>query len=143
MKINKPSKVFLGHLYIEYTGNNVVHLNSNAFSVFKDVRLFDYLSVNNDIRVECCFEIILLGIKCLVDFGTLSIYKYDDVIKGYRYDDYSLITEYFPHTNRDTTLIAGKLLLYNSISESDGRNETFNITLIFDKKEEIINLFKY
>lgn len=142
MKVNKPQKVYLGHVYLEYTGDNVVLLNTNTFNVFQDVRLFDFILVNRE-RVECCFKINLLGFDCLIDFSTLSIYKFHDTSKTYKYDDYSLITEYFPHTNRDVTMVAGKLQIYNPINETDGRNETFSFNLIFDKKEEIINLFKY
>ncbi|WP_147678858.1 MULTISPECIES: hypothetical protein [Flavobacteriaceae] len=143
MKINKPPKVFLGHLYLEYTGNNLVYINTNDVSAFQDIHFLEFFLVNSEIRVVCCFKIDLLGVKCLIDFATLSIYKYDNATKEYKYDDYSLISEYFPHTNRDITMIAGKLQLYNPISATDGRNETFNFNLVFDKKEEIINLFKY
>lgn len=73
----------------------------------------------------------------------MSVYTFDKITKFYSYDDSSDVTEYRPFLNRDTFIVSDKLQLLKFINEDDRRNETFNINLVFDKKEEIINLFKY
>jgi hypothetical protein len=72
----------------------------------------------------------------------MNIYKFDDQENIYVIDECSFLMEYIPFTNRNLFMVSGKFHIYNEINESDGRNETFSFNLIFDNKEEIINLFK-
>ncbi|WP_040491518.1 hypothetical protein [Xanthomarina gelatinilytica] len=143
MKVIKPSKVFLGHIYIEYIGNNMIFLNSDDDRIFENVHLFEYISLKDGIRANCSFKIVLLGLKYIVGFKDMTIYKFDTVTNKYFEDDWSFLVEYETFTNRNIFMVTGKLTIYNKISESDGRNETFSFKLIFDNKEEINNLFKH
>lgn len=142
MKINKPSKVFLGHIYIEYTGNNLALINSSDSSLFQDVLLLDYISINGGEHIHSCFKVDLLDTNYLIDFSRMSVYTYDRATKIYTHDDCSHVTEYRTFSNRNAFIVSGKLQLLKFINEDDSRNETFNINLFFDKKQVIINLFK-
>ncbi|WP_418509779.1 hypothetical protein [Corallibacter sp.] len=142
MKINKPPKAFLGHIYVEYTGNNVVLLNSNNDKFFQNVNIFDYLPDRRGGHIKRCFKIELLDSKYILEFENMSVYKYDEKANNYVVDDWSLLMEYITFTNRDLFMISGKFHIYNEINDTDGRNETFSFNLILDNKEEITNLFK-
>src|SRR5690606_638258 len=140
--INNPSKAFLGHIFIEYTGNNIVLLNSNNDKFFQNVTFFDYLTDRRGGRIKRCFKIELLGSQYILEFENMSVYKNYEQANNYVVDDWSLLMEYITFTNRNLLMISGKFNIYNEINELDGRNETFSFNLIFDNKEEIANLFK-
>jgi len=142
MKVNHPSKAYFGHIFIEYTGNNVVLLNSNNDKLFQNVTLFDFQLDRLGGRIKRCFKIQLLGSKYILEFENMSVYKYDEQANNYVVDEWSLMMEYITFTNRNLFMVSGKFHIFNEINESDGRNETFSFNLIFDNKEEITNLFK-
>jgi hypothetical protein len=140
MKVNKPSKSFRGHIYIEYTGNNVIFLNSGDVGLLQDITLFEFLLINGQ-RERCCFRISLLNEKYIICFESFSIYKFDIEANKYKLDDWCHLLEYVTYTNRDVFMVAGKLSLFNNISETDGRNETYNFNIILDNMEVITNFF--
>lgn len=142
MKINNPPKVFFGHIYIEYTGNNVVLLNSNKSKFFKNINLFDYLTNNKGGLIKKCFKMDAFASNYIISFDDMSVYKLNNKENNYDNDEWSCLMEYESFTNRDLFMISGKLLLYNEINNTDGRNETFSFNLILDNKEEITKLIK-
>ena len=142
MKVNNPSKAFLGHIFVEYTGNNVVLLNSNNDKFFQNVNIFDYLTDRRGGHINKCFKVEVLGAKYIVEFENMSVYKFDVQANNYAIDDLSCLMEYITFTNRNVFMVSGKLLLYNEINENDCRNEIFSFNIILDNKEEITNLFK-
>ncbi|MEF3077414.1 hypothetical protein [Winogradskyella poriferorum] len=143
MKVNNPPKHYLGHIYLEYTGNNLALINSLEDKKLINVTLFDYFSSSIEGELNCCFKIELLNDLYFIEFREQTVYKLKKEIGKYQLDELSYLIEYSTFENRNLFLIAGKLLIYNQISESDARNEMFNFNLIFENKEEIIKLFKH
>ena len=142
MKINDPSKAFLGHIYVEYTGNNVILLNSNKSKAFRNVNLYNYVTDKKGGLIKKCFKIEAFGSKYIVCFDDMSIFKLNSKTNNYEIDEWSSLMEYETFANKDLFMISGKLLLYKEINDTDGRNETFSFNLILDNKEEIIKLVK-
>ncbi|GGG52070.1 hypothetical protein [Bizionia arctica] len=141
IKINKPPKVYTGHIYIEYTGNNIFLLNSKKGRSFNSLHLFEYFLLNDGQSIRNCFKTELLGKKYIVDFDGHSIFKFNEESHTYEPDDWSYLIEFVPHSNKNIFMVAGRLRLFNEISAVDGRNETFRFNIILDNKEEIKNLF--
>jgi hypothetical protein len=141
IKINLPPRLFLGHLYLEYIGSNMVLLNSEEGRCLKTLTLSSQKKVYNDEMVRNCFEIEVIGNKFLIAFDGYLVFKLDTADNSYKRDVSSVLSYFETYINKDLFMVVGRLIIYNEINENDHRHEPFKFVIVLEKSESLTNLF--
>ncbi len=142
MKINNPG-AYYGCILVEYRGSNLNLLNSKNAHYIKPIEIKKSLEIDNNKMEPACFKLEVYNKELLIVLDGCVIYE---IIKKNNTNTYNLITESyingfktFKHSSQ--FIITTKLIYYNIISETDSRQESFNLTLILKNNKEVNNLF--
>ncbi|WP_417237911.1 hypothetical protein [Bizionia sp.] len=141
MKVNEPAKCFLGHLYLEYIGSNLVLLNSDEGRYLQALTLASYKNTAYGEKARNCFKVGLQGKHFLIAFDGYLVFKLDPVDSLYKRDESSVLSYFETFVSKDLFMIVGKLLIYNEINASDHRHEPFKFNIVLKNSESLTNLF--
>lgn len=142
IKIVDP-KAFIGTLMVEYRGTNETLLNSPQGHYVKIIKLERTYKLHNGIIENACFKFKIYGDEFLIVLDGCLVY----LIKQIGDDKFHILLENWVlngfriFTCSKQFIITTTLNYNNVISETDSRQEPYNLTLNFKDSTEMSNLF--